>query len=189
MTAEQDPSDDKSAKAKGKAQEKSAPKQAPVSLPDSKHKPVYLKWSKDKGALNPKAQKRLVRELQEIKEEWAHEFKTEVKDAEKNIWHVSFKVDTGKFKGKVYTIQMRFRSDYPVGAPECFFVGKYPNMQYVMGGGFICLSTFWHDWTPIMKASSTAMSIKSLVSTVDKNDYGSGDGNDGGNLGSSPKDF
>ena len=138
--------------------------------------------------MNPKGQQRLVRELKEIKEEWAHEFKTEVKDAEKNIWHITFKVETGKFKGKVYTIQMRFRSDYPTGAPECFFVGKYPQMTYVMGGGFICLSTFWHDWTPIMKASSTAMSIKSLVATVDEKDYGC-EGNDGGKLGKSPKDF
>ena len=83
---------------------------------------------------------------------------------------------------------MRFRSDYPTGAPECFFVGKYPQMTYVMGGGFICLSTFWHDWTPIMKASSTAMSIKSLVATVDEKDYGS-EGTDGGKLDKSPKDF
>lgn len=62
-------------------------------------------------------------------------------------------------------------------------------MNYVMGGGFICLSTFWQDWTPIMKASSTAMSIKSLVATCDEKNYGSMEGNDGGNMGSSPKDF
>jgi hypothetical protein len=45
-----------------------------------------------------------MRELKEIQKEWAHEFKTEVKDNEKNIWHITFRVDSGKWEGKVYTI-------------------------------------------------------------------------------------
>lgn len=62
---------------------------------------------------------------------------------------------------------MRFRSDYPTGAPECFFVGNYPAYEHVLGGGFICLSTLYTGWTPIMKASSTAMSIKSMIATAE----------------------
>ena len=61
---------------------------------------------------------------------------------------------------------MRFRSDYPTGAPECFFIGKYPEYEHFLDGGYICLSTLYTDWTTINKASTTAMSIKSMVSTI-----------------------
>lgn len=87
-----------------KAEEKKKGDSKKEVIPGSKHKAINLPWKNDKGALKAPAQKRLMRELKEIQEEFADEFTTEVKDAEKNIWHITFKIEYGKFKGRVYTI-------------------------------------------------------------------------------------
>jgi len=99
-------------------------------------------------------QKRLVREAENITNEFKDVFELQVVDELRNIWHISFTCVEGTiYAGEKYTLQFRFDEKYPFEAPEVMFVGKPPEHEHVYSCGYICLSTLANDWTPALQTS------------------------------------
>ena len=93
----------------------------------------------------------------------------EIKDHEKNIWHITFEGAQGSiYQGEVFTLHFRFTDEYPFDSPEVMFLGTPPEHEHVYSCGYICLSTLSTDWTPALKTSSVCMSIISMLSSATK---------------------
>ena len=91
----------------------------------------------------------------------------EVKDPEKNIWHITFEGAAGSlYAGEVYTLHFRFTDEYPFDGPEVKFIGTPPKHLHIYSCGYICLSTLDSDWTPALKTSSVCMSIITMLSSA-----------------------
>ena len=108
---------------------------------------------------------RLRREKEDIEKNYQDSLHLEVKDADKNIWHVSF-MGANIYQGEKYTLQFRFTDEYPFDSPEVMFIGVPPKHEHIYACGYICLSTLDSDWTPALKTSGVVMSILSMMSSA-----------------------
>jgi len=116
-----------------------------------------------------RAQKRLQKELEEMRTNFADMFEVQLGNEGQNVmtWLVTFNGAEGSvYEGERYTLEFKFDQDYPIEAPEVVFKGNYPHHEHVYSNGYICLSILYDDWSPSLKVSSVVLSILSMLSSA-----------------------
>ena len=97
-----------------------------------------------------RAVRRLTRELEIIRRDYAQQFTVRVPDEEELKWVVDFEGPPGSvYEGERFTLKFEFDENYvsftqPIEAPEVVFVGKPPVHEHVYSNGFICLSVLYN---------------------------------------------
>ena len=124
-----------------------------------------LKRAKRGGSAQLKL--RLSREAQDLKKNHSDQFRLDIVDKAKLIWHIHFEGAEGSLYAKEqYTLQFKFGANYPFESAEIMFIGKPPIHEHIYSCGFICLSTLYDDWSPALKTSTVCLSILSMMSSA-----------------------
>jgi ubiquitin-conjugating enzyme E2 W len=74
----------------------------------------------------------LKKEAEDIKKNYQGVLELEIKNDNWSLWHVTFMGAEGSvYAGEAYTLQSKFKSEYPIDSPEVIFVGTPPDHEHV----------------------------------------------------------
>ena len=111
-------------------------------------------------------EKRLIKELKDFTAGAPPGIKL-VKSDDLREWLVDIEgAPDSLFANEVFTVRIRFNSNYPMESPEVVFLPtKCPVHPHVYSNGHICLSILYDQWTPALTASTICISLQSMLSS------------------------
>ncbi|KAF1351117.1 ubiquitin-conjugating enzyme [Delphinella strobiligena] len=125
--------------------------------------------------------KRLQKELLKVNSQMAPGI-TLVSAENLESWVMDIQIldDNPIYQGKTYRLQLNFTSNYPIEAPEVYFI-KAPNRQipmhpHIYSNGIICLDLLSSQgWSPVQNVESVCVSLQSMLTGNTKNERPPGD--------------
>jgi ubiquitin-protein ligase len=115
-------------------------------------------------------QRKLIRELTEIKTENRADYSVAVSASDLTVWLVTlFGADGTDWDGAILHLKFKFTPQYPIAAPEVEFVGAIPFHPNVYATGKICLNLLQHNWSAAYGVDAVVTSIQMLLVTPNPN--------------------
>ncbi|PPQ69342.1 hypothetical protein CVT24_001637 [Panaeolus cyanescens] len=121
-------------------------------------------------AMNMMTQKRIRREIADLKKEDLGEITLEPLESDMHIWKGSIPGPQGSvYDGGIFDVEIQLPQDYPFSAPRVVFKTRIYHMN-ISESGSICIDILKHNWSPALSLFKVMLSLSSLLTDPNPKD-------------------